>query len=311
MPVKTLLHLNNNQRLTSLFVDDKTNSVLIGMNDGRIIKAIRSVINAYATGNRVISAKVMDGSGFLTEEAMIKTLYLCRNAILQATNEGEISSSWTATIPYSANKTEEAEGIFTSQPLYAGEDFIFWNDISWNSSGDGANITVKIRTAETESDLFYKNWTSFNSSVIQPIRLDAFSLKEPWIQIRTSLKSSLKNISPSISSVAVSYRTKFAVYFFTTKFVLERGTNLESGLIVANTSVPQNTEIKIGISDKNSAAWNEYQIISTDKAFQIETEDTERVKVGIKFISYSNNSVAVADEFALMLGGQKMEILKA
>ena len=159
--------------------------------------------------------------------------------------------------------------------------------------------------------MFYKNWTSFDSTSVQPISLDTFSLKEPWIQIRVSLKSSFKNISPSVSSVAVSYRTKFAVYFFTTKFILERGSNLESGLIVANMSIPQNTEIKIGISDKNSAVWNEYQIISTDKAFQIATEDTERLKVGLKFISYSNNAIAITDEFALMLGGQKMNVLKA
>lgn len=312
MIAKEILHLNAEQRITSLFVDEQSNHVLIGLNDGRIIKASRSVINSYATGKRVISAVVKDSYGNVSNEASLNVLYLLRNAILKTDENAEVLSTWKANCPYSAIETGEIQGIFTSQPLWAGEDFIFWKEILWDIvNPTGTKTILQVRSAPTSDSLENSEWKTFTASSGQNFEsLDSLGIKNSWLQIRCVLKTSSKNTTPILAKVAVVYRTKFSVCFYTTKFIMERDSNLESGLLIANMDVPRNTEVKIGIIDSNSSEWNGYQIIESEKSFLVNKKDSERIKIGFKLISNSPNTYATIDEFALMLGGEKMEILK-
>ncbi|MCK9433743.1 MAG: hypothetical protein M0R32_02715 [Candidatus Cloacimonetes bacterium] len=312
MIAKEILHLNEDQRITSLFVDDKSNCILIGLSDGRIIKADRSVINAYATGKRTISAIVEDSYGYISNEAIIGALYLFRNAVLKLDERGIVTSTWNANVPYSAKEESKIEGVFTSIPLWAGEDFILWKDLIWEvNNPEGTQTKLQIRTAESRAELESSDWKTFDASNGQnSVSLDSFGNKGEWLQLRAVLTTSSKNSSPVVANVAVSYRTKFSVYFYTTKFIMERGSNLESGLLIANMETPRNTEVKIGINDKNSGDWDGYQIIDPDKIFQIEAKDSERIKIGFKMISYSEDAFATIDEFSVLLGGEKMEILR-
>lgn len=312
MIAKEILHLNTEQRITSLFVDKQSNNILLGLNDGRIIKANRSVINAYATGKRVVSAVVEDAYGNISNEVALNVLYLLRNAILKVDGNEAVSSTWTANCPYSAIETGEIKGIFTSQPLWAGEDFIFWKEIMWDiANPTGTKTTLQVRSAPTSDSLEASEWKTFNASSGQHFEsLDTLDIKNPWLQTRCILTTSNKNHTPIVAKVAVVYRTKFSVYFYTTKFVMERNSNLESGLLIANMDIPRNTEVKIGVADNNSSEWNGYQIIDPEKSFLINKKDSERIKIGFKLISNSPDTYATIDEFALMLGGEKMEILK-
>lgn len=312
MSVKSILHLNGDQRITSLFTDAISNCVFIGLSDGRIIKAEKSVVNAYATGNRTVSSIIENGYGSVSNEVFNKAIYLCRNQILQVEQEGYISSRWETENPFSANRTYEIEGIFTSQALYAGDDFIVWKDVLWESSGlEDSEILIQVRVGKTEQELLSKEWLSFDTLNTSETRsLNSLNGNGSWIQVRAILKTSERDFSPSINTISISYQTRYAVYFFTTKFTMERGANLKSGLIVANMNVPQNTEIKVGIVDSNTADWTKYNIVPLDRAFPIIPENSERLKIGFKFISHYPASYANVDEFAMMVSGEKMKSLK-
>lgn len=313
MKPNALLHLNGDQRITSLFVDDISGSIFIGLSDGRIIGANRSLLNSHATGNRSFSASIEDGYGFISQEAFKRVLYICRDAVLRAERTNEVSNIWKTIKPYSANETNEIVGVFTSRPLWAGEDFIFWKDVFWDSNGgENTEATVQVRIASSSGELESKDWLSFNViSGEQSASLDQSASIGAWIQMRVVLKSSTANFSHFINKVGISYRSKYALYFYTMKFSMDRGTNLDSGLLVANMDVPRNTEVKIGVTDTNSNEWNDYQIIDVDRAFKLDKTETERMKVGFKIISHSPDSFAKIDEFAVMVGGEKMKMLKA
>jgi hypothetical protein len=311
MTTQAIFHLTGDHRITSLFVDDVSNCILIGLSDGRIIKADKSIGNAYLTGRRTISAIVEDGYGFLSDEAAVTALYLSKDAVLQASSNEELINSWATVQPYSASRTKEVTGVFTGPPLWAGEDFIFWREISWDCFIPGdSSIAVQVRAADTQEHLLEKAWTTYNATGNQAKSLDYMSKDGAWIQFRAILSSSEITDMPRISNLSVSYRTRFSVYFFTTKFTMSRGTNLNSGLIIANMSVPRNTEVKIGLSDQNTSDWNQYQLVDTEKAFSINKTGTERIKVGFKMISHSDDVFASVNEFALMLGGEKAETIR-
>jgi hypothetical protein len=235
-----------------------------------------------------------------------------RNAILKIDESGSVLSTWKVNCPYSASETSDIQGVFTSVPLWAGEDFIFWKEIMWDvSNPTGTKTILQVRSASTKEELEFSGWKTFEASSGQHFEnLDMLGIKNAWLQLRCVLNTSSKNISPSVARVTVVYRTKFSVYFYTTKFVMKKGVDLETGLLVANMEVPRNTEVKIGISDKNTNEWDGYQIINPDEAFIINEKKSERIKIGFKLISNSSDTYATIDEFALLLGGKQMEILK-
>jgi hypothetical protein len=64
---------------------------------------------------------------------------------------------------------------------------------------------------------------------------------------------------------------------------------------------PQNTEIRFGIAGTNTADWNDYTVVDPNKLFSL--GNLERMKVGIKMISYDDNYPEVA-EFSLLTGSE-------
>jgi hypothetical protein len=65
---------------------------------------------------------------------------------------------------------------------------------------------------------------------------------------------------------------------------------------------PKNTEIKFGIAGTNTSDWNDYNVIETNKLFAL--NNLERMKIGIKMVSYDENVPEVA-EFSLLTGSEK------
>ena len=310
MKPDALLHLNGNQNITSLYADAVSNCLFIGTNNGRIIKATGSVLNSYGTGRRVFDASVENEYGLVSSVSLAKVLYLCRDAVLKIQETGEIDNAWKIRSPYSANEEGEIEGPFITKPLWAGDDFIFWENIFWDSVlNSGTTATVQVRTADSSEGLVSSEWVSFVvSSGEQSISLDDIKTNGKWIQVKILLKTT-SSFSPIFGNLTVTYRTKYALYFYTTKFSMEKGTNLDSGLIIAKMTSPTNTEVKIGIADSNTSKWNDYQIIEPDRAFTMSGNGSDRMKVGIKMISHSDDAFASVDEFALLVGGNKLKRL--
>ena len=136
--------------------------------------------------------------------------------------------------------------------------------------------------------------------------LDDISTQGEYIQFKITMTTDAENETPVVLDTTITYTGKFAVYFFTTKFALQKDTDTKTGFITANITEPQNTEIKFGVTYKESADWNDYTVVSANKLFAL--NDFNNVKVGIKFIAYDDNVPEVA-EFALLTGADKDNLI--
>jgi len=126
-----------------------------------------------------------------------------------------------------------------------------------------------------------------------------------FLQVKVEMETTIKDISPMVTNVTLKYSSRNSSYFFTTKFTLDQNSEAKSGLLTANISQPINTEIQFGVSDKDSADWNDYIAVQTDKFFDL---NNKNVKIGIKFTSYDESIPEVA-EFALMAGDNNLKRL--
>jgi len=194
----------------------------------------------------------------------------------------------------------------------------FWKELIWTESKPtNTEIVICIRTGSSSEDLLNKDWDicfcseesdfgyNFTGSIIR--NLEDLNVSDRFIQFRVTMSSTSFSVSPSILDLAVTYVTKFAVFFFTTKFVLKKDTNSKSGVLVAQVTEPQNTEIIFGVANKNSSDWVDYTIVEPEDLFCV--DDFESIKVGIKMISYADDAVPVVDNFALMIGGDEDSLL--
>jgi hypothetical protein len=89
-------------------------------------------------------------------------------------------------------------------------------------------------------------------------------------------------------------------------FTLENEGNTKNGLITGTITQPTETEVIFGVTNTNTADWNQYKEVELDKLFKL--DNWESLKVGIKFVSYGDN-VASACEFGIMTGSELKRIL--
>jgi hypothetical protein len=173
---------------------------------------------------------------------------------------------------------------------------------------DNTEIIICARAADSTDDLQRKSWDycfrSNNAEVYDDFfvaDLNSYHIRGKYLQFKITMSTDSKNVSPSVLSVAVTYSTKFAAYFYTTKFSLQNKSNVKSGLFVANMTEPKNTEIKFGIAGTNTSDWNDYSVIELNKLFSL--NNLERIKIGMKMVSYGD-SVPEVSEFSLLTGSE-------
>ena len=124
------------------------------------------------------------------------------------------------------------------------------------------------------------------------------------MQIKVSMESK-GIVSPSVADTTIVYTTKEASYFFTTRFSLENGSDINTGLIVADITEPVNTEVQMGVCNFESSDWNDYKIVSYDRFFEL--DNFENVKVGMKFIAYDETHIPEVASFAMIFSGDKKQ----
>jgi len=298
--------------ITDMMVDTVKSGILFATSYGRILFCSKIAVNAYLTGNRRVFAEVKNGFGNKSDTTWTNLLYALHRRIAEINSSKEIVK-WKYEVDSSAIITDRISGIFLSPILVVKEDLGFWKQLMWKENKPtDTEIIICIRTGTSEDDLKSKTWDfcfvsrdsdrGYGSTGWIIRDLQNLDLKGQYIQFKITMTTDSKNISPSMINLVISYSTKYALYFFTTKFVLESDSDLKTGLIVANITEPQNTEIKFGIANKNSSDWNDYTVVELNKLFNL--NDFDRFKVGIKMINYGDNIPQVA-EFALVAGGLK------
>jgi len=304
-----ILELPDYEYITCMIKDVDNGGILFSTSQGRILGCREAVVNAYLTGERDVFAEVTDGFGNISESAKSSFIYALYNKIAEI-NEGKEIEKWKYVVKPTAILTDRITGVFLSPILAVKQDLVTWKQLIWRETKpEDTEIIICIRSANTVDELKSLPWdycfisrdsdTGYGSTGYIIRNLNDYQINGKYLQFKVTMTTDV-DTSPSMIDLALSYSTKFAVYFFTTKFSLENNSNMKVGLITGTITEPINTEIQFGISSTNTGDWNEYQVVEVNKFFSL--SNLERIKVGIKMIAYDDNIPEVA-EFALLSGG--------
>ena len=204
-----------------------------------------------------------------------------------------------------AAKSSDIIGIFTTPVLWGGSDFGYWDNLVYNQTvPQDTNVKIGVRVGKTVAEVMGSAWMHFEyqgTSITQD--LAHFNTRGSYIQVQVSMRTTIANVTPKVSNLTLSYQTKYAVYLFSRTFTLDPLTNLKSGLVTANVAVPPNTEVRFGITGKNSSEWNDYTLINLDKSFTLPASIKNQFKVGVKMMASSVATSGTIDGIALMLSG--------
>jgi len=300
-----IMILSPDEYITKMIKDTIHGGVLFATSKGRILTCSEDTLNAYFTGERNVYAEVTDGFGNISDTAWTSFMYALYNRIVEINEDKEVVR-WVFEEDTTSILTERVSGEFLSAIVQVKEDIGFWKTLTWTENKpDNTQVLIYLRFGDSIEDLQAKSWdvcfksdsTDLSSTITRDL-LNS-SQNERYMQFKVVMTTDVADITPSVVDVGISYSTKFAVYFYTTKFTLEKNANVKKGLLVANITEPQGTEIQFGICQDNSSDWNDYDPIEVDKLFDI--DNWEKIKIGIKMISYESNIPEVA-EFAIMTG---------
>lgn len=305
-----ILELPPFESVVKLVNDDETGSVLISTSNGRILSCSKVTINGFMTGERLVYADAYDGCGYIGEAQTVFNYSLYKK--IAEIDENKVIKQWKFSNPFSATKSENIVAIFQGPIVNITNDFGFWKEVIWEETKPiGSNVTIYLRAGTSEEELLKAPWiySTTSEGETSPITrsLNNVGLNGQYIQVKVEMETTVKDITPSVTNVTVKYSSKNSSYFFTNKFTIDLDNAAQKGLLTANVSQPVNTEIQFGITDKNTADWTQYQVITPDKMFDINNKE---MKIGIKFTSY-DASLPVVSEFALMVGGETLKELNS
>lgn len=299
------------ETITDVISIEETSSILLATSLGRIISCGKDFLNAYMTGNKSIYANVKNGFGEESNTCATAITYALYNKIAQI-NESKEIEKWKFEFDASAITEERIDAFFIGPILNVKEDLGFWKELIWQETKpNDTEIVISLRSGDTIDGLVNKDWQyAYSSNIGEGTtitrELNNTTLKGQYLQVKVDMSTNTQNVTPIVSDVTINYSTKQASYFFTTKFSMANNADTNRGMIVANITEPKNTEVKLGITNGTSVDWKDYQVISPDKFFEL--DNTESMKIGIKFISYDSYIPEVA-EFAVMVGGNIVKAL--
>jgi len=187
---------------------------------------------------------------------------------------------------YGGNLIDTEVGVYESEVFNGTNDLVSWRTITWTSvEPENTELNLQIRYGDSTDDILDQEWSS---NLVKDI--DGFVaidyVRKQFIQFRAILKSRVKDISPSLTSVTIKNLTSRATHFFTTNFVLS--SRVKSGLLTDNHVIPVNADIIYGINTKNSVDFSDYQIIEPNRLFTTDAKQFgNNLRIGIKIISPS------------------------
>jgi len=268
--------------------------------------------------------QLLNGEGDFTEVASFPLYYDLYHAVARldgSTDDFAVVKRETEV--FSVLRHAKVQGVYTSEPLVADEDFGYWKTISWSQCADVSRVVVALKVAETLDELAALDWQYYISEEPTPAyygsttsscldvtkSLDRFNLKGRYMQFQITLETTAETDIPTVSEFLITYATKEAVYFFTRKIRIDRTSNIDDILMTASVTTPQKTEVRFGVTDTNSAEWEDYQIVDLDELTHLPESFGTTIKVGIRLSSYSMTEVPIVHEFAFLLGTDSDNLL--
>jgi len=296
-----ILKLSGAEEIRTLFRDGPDGAILIGTSQGRILLVKNLSSTAYMTGDRTIYANTVDGNGVSSDTASMNIRYGLINKIVEMSSEMSVIRWKDVNQPSGAESVKTVSGVFTTPVMWAGEDFGWWGNASWTQTLNGGRAVVAIRIASSEAGLLSAPWRTNESidSELVTWPLEDMSAAGGYAQFRVVLESEISETSPVVSGLVIPYYAKHASYFFLTKLTMTKGSGIKGGLITAAVSVPKHTEVKWGVSNSNSASWNDFMPVTLDKLFELSESFGDRLKVGAKLLAYDDERYPSIDEFAV------------
>ena len=296
-----ILKLSGDEEIRTLFRDGPDGAILIGTSQGRILLVKNLSSTAYMTGDRTIYANTVDGNGVSSDTASMNIRYGLINKIVEMSSEMSVIRWKDVNQPSGAESVKTVSGVFTTPVMWAGEDFGWWGNASWTQTLNGGRAIAAIRIASSEDGLLSVPWRTHESveSELVTWPLEDMSAAGGYAQFRVVLESEISETSPVVSGLVIPYYAKHASYFFLTKLTMTKGSGIKGGLITAAVSVPKHTEVKWGVSNSNSASWNDFMPVTLDKLFELSESFGDRLKVGAKLLAYDDERYPSIDEFAV------------
>jgi hypothetical protein len=296
---KPILDLRSTH-ITTLFPDSISNALLVGLEDGRILRLEHQNLNAYLTGERSLYASILNCLGEESENWQ-SILYQMGQHILRIDDDKEEIATHEAAA-LAGHSRQKVTATFTSDPMEANADFGWWQSAVWETNAPiGTKVDLGIRFAQDLDTLKNTEWHWYSSSSgVNTADLGRYS--GHYVQVRMRLISTVADLSPSVTTLQISYRSRYSSYFFTKKFVME-GNSINAGLVTARTVTPRFADVVVGISGTNSADWSGYTVVPLDRAFQVPPTMSKRFKLGIKLVQYKPSAAPQVIGFGLMFGG--------
>jgi len=185
---------------------------------------------------------------------------------------------------YGGDLLDTEIGIYESEVFNGSNNLVAWRTITWESTEPvGTSISIQIRSGESEDDVADADWSEDlirNESGYVNIEFVQYQ----FIQYRAILRSTVRDISPTLHNVTIRNLSSAATHFFTTNFVLPN--RVVSGILTENSTIPVSADIVFGINTKNSVDFVDYQIIEPNRIFTTDSKQFgENLRVGVKLIS--------------------------
>jgi hypothetical protein len=180
----------------------------------------------------------------------------------------------------------------------------------WFGPGTEANDETNDYYYDYEGDGYYDGEYDIypGQAISKTGDFDISTLNGKWIQFKAVLKTYADDVTPFVYSILLKYLSVNAVYFFTTLFDISdfassegiddpNNITIKRGILSFNGSIPLGGDIQFGISTKESNNWQDYQIITPNKIFNME-DRANNFKIGIMLIS-TDEDISLVHEFGI------------
>lgn len=196
---------------------------------------------------------------------------------------------------YSATKFQEIVGIFLSNILDGGDDFIRWESFYFEGNNDGIEIFIK--NSDFKENLNKATWHGPYTNKINPIN----SLGR-YLQFLIVIRDDgTKN--GQIESLGLRLiSSQDSVKFFTKSFDI--GFSPEHILLSYNGTISEDSITRFYVSGENTSDLNKYYQIKPNKIESLKNFSlfSKNIKIMIEMIGNSKIPVEI-DEFSLILSG--------
>jgi len=218
-----------------------------------------------------------------------------QNRIIEVNEFGDTTSSVDGDDRfYSADRVDEEVGVYFSEIFNGTNGLISWDRIDWDATiPTGTSMLIEVRVGDSRDNVLDAEFGIVFDGTSETG--DISFISGQYLQFRVTMKSEIRDLSPSLKSVVVRSVASESTHFFTTNFLLP--SRVKSGMLTSTKMIPVAADIVFGFNLNNSVDFAEYQVIDENRVFTSNDEQVgENLRVGIRLITPSRGET-IAEDF--------------